>query len=204
RPANTRPSAGGAGVPLRATGRPPTGNNAAATRRDAIAAAGNSARLTPSHRRHLPKSSPSHPWSRLSHHPRPTRPPHSPRPARASVQTEFRNNPPACPAIGQAATFSSSPRRVPRCSTSVPAPVAGRYDASNSAKPDSGSDAFAGADRNAAVIADHRRWLGSCRHILRIPRSEDYRSVAPKDRGGSGWAGRSGPPVSSLGKGRIL
>ena len=47
-----------------ATGPPPTANNAAATRRDAIAAAGNSARLAPSHRHILLKSSPSHRWSR--------------------------------------------------------------------------------------------------------------------------------------------
>jgi hypothetical protein len=181
-------------MPLSATGPPPTGNNAAATRPGAIAAAGNGAQLAPSRRRRLPKSTPSHPWSCSSHHPRPTRPPRSPQPARASAQTESRKNPGACPAIGRAATTSSSPRRVPRCSTSVPAPVAGRYDASNSAKPDSGSDAGAGADRTDVVIADRRRWLRSCRHILRIPRPEDYRSFAPKDRGGSGWAGCSGPP----------
>src|SRR5207244_4484112 len=93
RPADTPLDAGDAGMPANATGPPPTANNAAATRPDAIAVGGNSAQLALSGRLHLPKSRPSPRWSRPSHHPRPTRASRPPRPARASAQTKFRKIP---------------------------------------------------------------------------------------------------------------
>ena len=203
RPANTPPDAGGAGTPVNVTGPPPTANNAARTKPDAIAAADNSARLVPSRRLHPLKSSPSHRWSRRSHHPRPTRRPRPRQPARASAQTEFRKKPGACPAIAQAATSCSSPRLVPRRSTSVPAPVARRYDASDSGKPGSAAGVGAVAGHYAAVIVDRRLLLHSCRHMPRFPFSDYYRFIAPKDRGGSGWTGRSGPPFPLSARGPL-
>jgi hypothetical protein len=197
-PANTPLGDGGAGMPVNATGRPHRAKNAVATRPDAIAAANNRARLapslSPSPSRHPPTTSRCQPWPRQSHLPPPTRPPRPLPLPRASAQTRFPKNPPACPAIGRAATSSSPPRRDRLNSTSVPAAVVRRYDASDSVKPDSASDAGAALDRNAALIAGHLPLLHSCRHVLRTRHSDDYRSNTPKDRGGSGWAGCSGPP----------
>ena len=190
-------------MPVNTTGPPPRANNAAGTKPNAIAAAGNSARLAPSRHLHPLKSSPSHRWSRRSHHPRPTRRPRPHPPARASAQTEFRKIPGACPAIAQAATSYPSPRLVPRRGTSVPAPVARRYDASDSGKPGSAAVGGAVAGHYAAVIVDRRPLLHSCRHMPRFPFSDDYRFIAPKDRGGSGWAGCSGPPFPLSAKGPL-
>jgi hypothetical protein len=202
-PVNGPPDTGDTGMPVNATGPPTTANNAAANRPDAIAAVGNSTRLAPSRRLFLPKSRPSTHRPLASHHPPPARPPQAPRPAWVSAQTEFRKKPGACPVTGQAATSFSSPLRVPLSNTSVPAAAAGRYDASSSAKPDSGGAAAAVAGRNAAFIADPRPRLPSRRHVWRIPRPEGYLSLAPKDRGGSGWAGRSGPPFPLSARGPL-
>jgi hypothetical protein len=192
--ANAPLAAGGAGMPRNATEPPLTGSNTAGTRPAVIAAAGFSAPQAPSRRLHLPRSSTGPRGSRRSHQPRPTRPLRPSRPARASAQPKSRKNPRACPATGRAATSRSFPRRVPLSSTSVRAAVARRYDGSDSGKPDSGAGGSAADGRNAAVIAGRLPLPRSCRHVLRMPHPEDYVSCAPEDRGGSGWAGRSGPP----------
>jgi hypothetical protein len=201
--ANAPLVAGGAGMPRNATEPPPTGSNAVGTRPAVIATAGPSTPRAPSRCLHLPRSSTGPRGSRRSHRPRPTRPPRPSQPARASAQTKFRKNPGACPATGRAATSRSFPRRVPLSSTSVLAPVARRYDGSDSGKLDKGAggSGSAAAGRNAAVIAGRLPLPRTCRHVLRMPHPKDYVSCAPEDRGGSGWAGRSGPPfpLSAIG-----
>jgi hypothetical protein len=159
RPANTPLGAGDAGMPVNATGPPPTANNAGANRPDAIAVVGNSARLALSRRLHLPNPSPSPPWSSPSPLPRPIRRSRLPRPARASARTKFRKNPGDCPATGRVATSSSSPRRVRLGNTSVPAAAARRYDASDSGRPDKGNDGGAVDGPNAAISAGRPRQL---------------------------------------------
>jgi ParB/RepB/Spo0J family partition protein len=64
----------------------------------------------------------------------------------------------------------------------------------DSGKPDNGIDGGAVAGPNAALSAGRPRQLRLCRQVLRIILSEVYLTFAPKDRGGSGWAGLPGPP----------
>jgi hypothetical protein len=154
RPANSPPDAGGAGIPVSATGPRRRANNAAATRPDAIAAADNSGRLAPSPSSHPAKASRNPPRSSSSLHRPPNRPP-PPRSAWASAQTELGKNPGACPAIDRAATSSSSPRHGPLGSTSVLATVARRYDASDSGKRGCNSAAAMVVDGSIATIVTH-------------------------------------------------
>jgi hypothetical protein len=153
RPANSPPDAGGAGMPVNAIGPPFRASNAAANRPDVIAAADHCARPTPSQGLQPARPSPSHPWSRPSCHPPPTQPSRPHPPARASAQTKFANNPRDSPATAQAATSCSSPRPGRRSSISAPAPVARRYDASDSGKHGSGTAAVVVAGRCTAGIA---------------------------------------------------
>ena len=117
-----------------------------------------------------------------------------PTPPWASAQPNSSKNRPACLATGPAVMSSSSPHHDPPIRSSVRARVDRRYDASDSAKPGSGSGAAAadGPDADRRGEGPHPTRL--CRHVLRIPPSRLYRFLTPQNRGGSGWAGPSGPP----------
>jgi hypothetical protein len=89
---------------------------------------------------------------------------------------------------------SSSPRWVFKIRNSVQPRVVRHYDEFASAKRDSGADGVVVPGLSAALVVDRPRPLRSCRHILESHISENYFSIAPKNRGGSGRAGSAGPP----------
>jgi hypothetical protein len=195
RPAKTPHDGGAVGRPVNAIGTPPTANNAAATRPDAIADGCTSDRLVPSRtlppltssRRRPPPLKPSRLPPRIHRDTDPTSP-------WASARPKSSKNRPAGLATGPAVTSSSSPHHAPPIKNSVRAHAARRYDASDSGKPASGSGATAADGPNPACRAEGPHPTRLCRHILRMPSSKLYLFFTPQNREGSGWAGPSGPP----------
>ena len=86
------------------------------------------------------------------------------------------------------------PRPVIPSDVSAPAHAARHYGEFASGKPDSGADAGVASLVVTSVIVDHRQARSVMSPRIEHAVREEYVSLAPQNRGGSGRAGSAGPP----------